>query len=187
MEVLDALDRAAVVTSTVVNGIRADQLSAQTPCTEWDVRSLMSHMAGVCNFFAAVASREPADRPQPGLAEGASRDDAVNKVATAARPAADSWRKPGALDGACQLPPGEMPRQMAVGINLIDLYGHTWDLAKATGQQLPEDPELVSAVWSFAQQIVPGTRQRGAFAAEITVGAEASEMDRLVGFLGRQP
>ncbi len=35
----------------VIRDVQAADLTKPTPCTEWDVRGLMNHMAGTCAMF----------------------------------------------------------------------------------------------------------------------------------------
>jgi uncharacterized protein (TIGR03086 family) len=185
-DILETLEQAAKATSTVAQGVRAEQLASSTPCTDWDVKGLMSHMTGVCEYFAEVASGGSPSAPAP--AESGTRDEAVQRLAAAAQRAARAWQRPGALDGTYQLTFAEVPAPMAAGINLVDMYVHGWDLAKATGQQLESTPALVDMVSTLSRQIVsPDLRQRGAFAAEVQPAAAASDLDRLAAFLGREP
>ena len=68
---------------------------------------------------------------------------------------------------------------------MVELYAHGWDLAKATGQQLRDSPELAAAALTAAQHIVrPEFRDGDAFGVEVAVGAGTSGIDRLAAFLG---
>src|SRR5579862_3680358 len=46
--------RALAQTETIIEKIQADQLGDPTPCTEYDVRSLLSHMVGGLNRAATM-------------------------------------------------------------------------------------------------------------------------------------
>ena len=46
MELFTAFDRAVASTADVVKATDAGQMSAPTPCTEWDVRALLNHVIG---------------------------------------------------------------------------------------------------------------------------------------------
>jgi uncharacterized protein (TIGR03086 family) len=179
MDMISALEKAAQATTEVARGVRPEQLTQPTPCSEWTVQALMEHVTGTCKLFTGAISGKPAPD---------SSDGPAASLVTAAGAVVQAWKAPAALEGTCQLPVGEMPRQVAAGINLTDIYVHGWDLAKATGQHLPADPELAAFVSAFARQFVsPEIRQRGAFAAEIAPPAGCSEVDSLAAFLGRRP
>ncbi|HSB86558.1 MAG TPA: TIGR03086 family metal-binding protein, partial [Ilumatobacteraceae bacterium] len=86
------------------------------------------------------------------------------------------------------LPFGSMPADVALRIAAADLLVHSWDLAKATGQQFDPSAEFIAEVDPFFHQFLqPEVRAMGIFAAEVEVPADASPLDRLVAFAGRQP
>ena len=55
MEMHD-LEPAFANTERLVRGIRADQWNAGTPCTEWDLRTLVNHTTWVVSMFGAVTA-----------------------------------------------------------------------------------------------------------------------------------
>ncbi|MBA2558773.1 MAG: TIGR03086 family protein, partial [Propionibacteriales bacterium] len=55
------------------------------------------------------------------------------------------------------------------------------------GQRLPVSDEVVAYVQSLADPIIPPGRARGAFAAEVNPGVDATPLQRLVAFSGRGP
>jgi uncharacterized protein (TIGR03086 family) len=74
-------------------------------------------------------------------------------------------------------------------VRIVELLGHGWDLARATGQPAGYPDGLVERTLAQARH---GLADRpdgpGApFAAEVPVPAGAPAIDRLAGFLGRQP
>ena len=75
---------------------------------------------------------------------------------------------------------GEMPVARMIGLAVGDLSVHTWDLAKATGQ----DTALDGAVVDFLHPIMEGMSKRGpspAFAPPVSVPDDAPRQDRLIG------
>jgi uncharacterized protein (TIGR03086 family) len=63
-ELLEDLDRALAATEKVVAGVRADQWTAPTPCTDWDARQVLNHLVRGNLLFVAIIRDEP--RPVPG-------------------------------------------------------------------------------------------------------------------------
>ncbi len=76
-----------------------------------------------------------------------------------------------------------------VQVRIVELLGHGWDLARATGQPAEYPGGLVERALAQARKGLAGPPDRpGApFAAEVPVPAGAPAIDRLAGFLGRQP
>src|SRR6266702_7175112 len=54
MELFTAFDRAVASTADVVKATPAGQMSAHTPCTEWDVRALLNHVIGTLWLAAGL-------------------------------------------------------------------------------------------------------------------------------------
>ena len=87
-----------------------------------------------------------------------------------------------------QLPFGEVPGEMAVGVITADHLVHAWDVAQATGQEMAVSDELAGwALQTWQGVLGDGPREGGNFADAVEVGANASAMDRLAAFTGRNP
>lgn len=56
MDLLDALSQTFDHATKIVAGVQNDQLNQPTPCTQWDVRSVLSHMFGVVANIGRGAS-----------------------------------------------------------------------------------------------------------------------------------
>lgn len=180
--------RALEQAGTIFAGVRADQLSAPTPCRKWNTRELANHLVGVNWMMSAVGKGEKVDMegPRPDLVG----DDPGGAYETSRRAAAEVFTAPGALERSWALPIGEVPGAMARNIHLMETVIHTWDLAKATGQTNRLDPELGDVVLGLAPSIVTsGIRNESGnpFAQVITVAETAPVYERLAGFLGRTP
>jgi len=135
-DLLAALDRAIAGTDRLIAGIDARHWSAPTPCTEWDVRALVTHVTSGMLTFAALVRGEP--RPD-GTADVA--DDPVAAYRSAAATMRAAFAAPGALDRMYQSPIGPAPGSVLVHLRITELLVHGWDLARATGQPpaLPTD------------------------------------------------
>jgi uncharacterized protein (TIGR03086 family) len=98
-----------------------------------------------------------------------------------------SFDEPGALGRMVTMPVGEMPAAGLAGFRFVDLIGHAWDLAKATGQDTNLATDLCEAALAMSRQrTVEMDRANMPFKDEVPVPADAPAADRLAGFLGRQ-
>ena len=52
------LDRAIATGGSVIAGVRPDQLTAPTPCSEMDVRTMLGHLVAVLDRIAALGQGE---------------------------------------------------------------------------------------------------------------------------------
>ena len=72
-------------------------------------------------------------------------------------------------------------------IYTADVFMHTWDLARATGQDDTLDPETCAAMLAGMEPIEELIRSSGQYGARVEVPADADVQTRLLGFIGRDP
>lgn len=68
-----------------------------------------------------------------------------------------------------------------------DVFLHTWDLARATGQDDTLNPETCAAMLAGMEPIEELMRSSGQYGARVDVPADADVQARLLGFIGRDP
>ena len=179
MDLFDALERTYARADEVVAGLRDDDMGKPTPCPEWDVHRLLAHMVGAIAQFPALLRSE-----QPDWGNVPPLDDRVREFRAAVAANLEAWRVPGALD----TPSSMLEGMKVIDFNLGDAVVHTWDLARATGQDPDLDPVAVRAAYDiWVKAPLDLSRKFGAFGPEVAVPADASITDRLVGLLGRRP
>jgi uncharacterized protein (TIGR03086 family) len=182
MDPVTALSQAFDQMHRIVRGVTADQLGNPTPCTEWDVRTLLTHAYNVVNGITACASGAA---PEPLALD---ESDLTGQFRTLADRALGVWRGDGALEREIDAGAGPMPGVNNAGINTLDTLVHSWDLAHATGQDSAIPDELAVHTLGVCRAVIsPETRRFAGFAGPIDVPATASPTDQLVAFLGRRP
>jgi uncharacterized protein (TIGR03086 family) len=99
-----------------------------------------------------------------------------------------AWKALG-LDKEVDIGAGRMmPATVAISINILDTAGHSWDIARATGQQAELPDDLATMVLGIAHQVVKDEiRESRGFDPVVEVPSDASPTDQLVAFLGRRP
>jgi uncharacterized protein (TIGR03086 family) len=186
-DLLGMYERALNGANQLVSSVQPDELSRPTPCADWDVRALITHMIGTNrNFTAALTGEQPAVAPP---APTTSASELAAAYAAGAEAALAAWRAPGAMDRTLRLSFGEAPASSAVGIIFNDQLIHTWDLAKALGRPYRMDDDLATTAMELSQaRMTPDRRGPGKpFGAEVPCAPDAPLQDRLAAFLGRQP
>jgi uncharacterized protein (TIGR03086 family) len=188
-----ALHRQVVChTVDLVLAIRGDQWDLPTPCTQWTVRRLVEHMVRENRGFAAAARGETVDRsawtspvgPDPRTHYAASAQRVVVEFGAEGVLGRTFWL-PLIGDGVT------IPARQAVGFHLVDYVVHAWDVAVSTGLPTAFPDEIVAAAYGIALREVPvGPRRHrpnASFAPPVALPEHAPTMDRLLGFLGRDP
>ncbi len=193
------LDRAIATGGSVIAGIRPDQLTAPTPCSEMDVRTMLGHLVGVLDRIAAIGRGEDPF----AVAETLAPDDGwSNAWTTSARRTVDAWRNDAVLEQPMALPWIQGNGAEILASYLSELTVHTWDLATATGQQPDWDDTVVNAALA-ARDILPAENRRALFeeistamgldevampfAEQVRIADDAPAIDRLVAWNGRDP
>ncbi|CAI9403432.1 TIGR03086 family metal-binding protein [Nocardioides sp. T2.26MG-1] len=80
-------------------------------------------------------------------------------------------------------PLGDLLAMIYVG----DVFLHTWDLARATGQDEHLDPDRCAAMLAGMEQMEDVLRSSGHYGPRVDVPPDADVQTRLVGFIGRDP
>ena len=82
------------------------------------------------------------------------------------------------------------PGQLAGTIDRFytsDVFMHSWDLARATGQESRLDEEFAGQLLAGMQPIEQVLRDSGQYGPAVPVSEDAPAVDRLMGFVGRDP
>jgi uncharacterized protein (TIGR03086 family) len=171
-------ERAAANAASMAGQVGPEQRHRPTPCADWDVAALLNHMVAGPGYLLTALG---VDTAPPDTDEKSYRAAVARSV--------ESLHQPGALDARCMSPAGfEWSVGEAVAGTAMDQLIHTWDLAVAIGANLALDPELVDAcVAMFLPQMPEIGRAAGIVGPEVSVPANASAQDRLLGAMGRQP
>jgi uncharacterized protein (TIGR03086 family) len=143
--------------------VRPHQWVAPTPCAAWDVRALVNHVVGANRRYTMLLHGATADEVDATrTADHLGDDPASSFVATAAELFA-AIREPGAMARTARHPAGERTGAQLLGMRVLDIAVHTWDLARAIGADEALDPDVVAFALSQRDSFEAG-RERGTFA-----------------------
>ena len=181
------LERALDQTAGLIAAIDPGQAGLATPCAGWDVRTLVSHLAGqdLRNFLVSARARPPTGTA-PAEEIG---DDWAAAFRDRAAPVRAAWRAAD-LDRPVTGPGGEAPLRMRADQQITELAMHDWDLARATGQRWPGWTRRWPSTRSRWSRGMLRPEFRGpdkAFGVEVPVPDDAPAYDRLAGWFGRDP
>ena len=68
-----------------------------------------------------------------------------------------------------------------------DVFMHSWDLARASGQQPRLDDDFAGGLLEGMTQMEDALRASGHYGPAVPVAADAAVVDQLMGFIGRDP
>jgi uncharacterized protein (TIGR03086 family) len=193
------LDRGIATGGSVIARIRPDQMTAPTPCSEMDVRTMLGHLVAVLDRIAALGR---GDDPFAVTETPVPDDGWSDAWTTSARRAADAWSDDAVLEQPMALPWIQGNGAEILTSYFSELTVHTWDLATATGQHPDWDDTIVTAALA-ARDFLPAENRRALFeeistamgldevaipfAEAVTIPDDAPAIDRLVAWNGRDP
>jgi uncharacterized protein (TIGR03086 family) len=178
-------EQALAATGRVVAGTDREQFNDPTPCTDWDVRTLLNHIIGGCATFAAGATGERRAMD----ASDYTRGDYVAAYQEVSGAALQAFASPGALERPFTLPTGDTPGSVALGLAVADAVVHGWDLATATSQEYAIEDAAAESIYGMTSGMMAplGSYPRGsAFADPVGAAEDASPATRMLAYLGRK-
>ncbi len=175
--------------AALVAGVGPGQWQDGTPCSQWDVRTLVHHLLyeqrWVPPLFEGLTIEQVGGRFEGDLLGG----DAVawpGLLASAIGQAHVVVARPGALDRTVHLSFGDTSGREYVMQLTADLAIHGWDLARATGQDDTLDPDAVALMLPWAEANGDLLAASGMFGTRIDTAPGAPVDVRLLGLLGRR-
>lgn len=191
-ETTDRYRRRADAFERKVVSVRPDQWSSPSPCEKWTATDVVRHIVDMHGAMLRPLGRSLSPAP--------SVDDDPVAAFRAARADVEAILEDPSLAGReCDTPTGRMTAERHIDqVVSDDLPLHGWDLARATSQDDTMDPQDVERAWS-AMRAIPGEllekfRTPGAFGPgievfgpEVKVAEDASDQDKLLAFIGRDP
>lgn len=186
MSDIDLLEAVLDKTATLLDGVTPDQYSDPTPCTDYDVRTLVNHITGWVQVFAEGANGSTFEGDPTAHVAG---DDPGAEFRRSAARIVEGWRTHGVDREVALLGGGKMPGQPVLNMTIMEYLTHGWDLATATGQPVPFTEDEAAAALDRAQATLP-EQYRGegqSFGHIVDVPPSAPAVERFIGFMGRDP
>ncbi|GAA2218653.1 hypothetical protein GCM10010413_05430 [Promicromonospora sukumoe] len=183
-EMLALHDAALTDAGRLVERAADGDLHRATPCDDWDLTALLSHMIGQNNGFASAVGDGPADvtayaEPEVTAENVVGEWDASAAALRKAFAQADEEATVHLAEFDSQVSPA-----LALGMQLLDTVVHAWDVAASLGTTYRPAEASVGFVLDSARQIAarPGGTP-GVFAAPLgeTGGDPWSDALRLLG------
>jgi uncharacterized protein (TIGR03086 family) len=186
-----ALDAQAVrVSVDLVAQARAADLTRATPCADWTLQDLLTHMVAQHHGFAAASVGDG------DLARWRLRplgDDPIATYRAASDHVLAAFAAEGVLDRAFPLPEiksgSTFPASRAISFHFLDYVVHSWDVASTLGRGVHFEPTLLDVAFRLAEAVPGGDARHepgAAFAPKIARSGTSS-LDRILALLGRSP
>lgn len=181
--------RATEQAAALIRTVRPEDLTCPTPCAEFDVRSLLSHVVGGTRRISVVGEGGDGLAVDP-TADGVEDDGWAAAYDEVRARALKAWESDGRMTASVRVPWGEVPGHAALSGYVMEIVTHTWDLSEALGRPRELDPELAEFALANARRVLPDSRPRDAqtpFGTRREAAADAGVYDQLAAWLGRTP
>ncbi|WP_436701888.1 TIGR03086 family metal-binding protein [Nocardioides sp. BYT-33-1] len=166
-----------------VRGVPADDWDAPTPVAEWRARDVVRHLV---EWFPAFLADGSGLRLPPGPSVDDDPVAAWEHHAAAVQAVLDDPATAEVAFAHPRLPPMPLPQAVS-RFYTGDVFMHTWDLARATGQDDTLDAERCRVMVEGMAPLDEMLRSSGQYGPQVPVADDAPWQDRLIGFIGRDP
>lgn len=164
------LESVLTKTEALISEVGPEQHLLPSPCPGLDVRHLVDHLVGWARESARrLHGEESSEEPNAyrSADPAAEFDHAAHRVLSGLRSAPEPAMPPGML--------------------LMEFITHGWDLARATGEPITYSDAEAEAALATGRHLLKPEYRGEAFGPEVEPPDDATAVERLVAFLGRDP
>lgn len=175
---VELLDRALAYTRVVLAGVSDEVLDRPTPCTDWDLGALLTHMEDALDVFTEAADGSISRAaPLPGA------HPRVARLQEKACALLGSWS--GHPASGVHVAGHDVEADLLVATAALEITVHGWDVGEALGGA-PRLPDAFAAALLDVARVVVRPEDRAVrFAPPRSVDADASPGQQLLAHLGR--
>jgi uncharacterized protein (TIGR03086 family) len=182
-QMTDAADAAA----RTVGNVRTDQFSDSTPCTEWDVRTLLNHLILWTSYSAERRAHGESVSEELMAKDFAAEPDFAATYRAQLDRALAAWADPATWERDLNVMGSATPAADVAALLIAEMVLHGWDLAVATGQSYTVGDKAATAALAAVEANAELFRQYKGFADPVPVPAGAPVLDRVLALSGRDP
>jgi uncharacterized protein (TIGR03086 family) len=179
-DIVERYQRVTDLFTARVRGVPADAWDSPSPCEGWTARDVVGHLTSwIPGFFGPHVEFPPVP---------SAEDDPVGAWETVQATIANALADPEVAAKTVATP--FMTQPLAETVDMIvtgDVFTHTWDLARATGQDETLDPGqleiMVAGIGAMPEEAMRGD---GMFGPQIEVSADADDKTKFLAYVGRR-
>ncbi|MGH3881437.1 MAG: TIGR03086 family metal-binding protein [Actinophytocola sp.] len=174
------LERAINYLLGVLHEVPRVELTAPTPCGDWNLRQLLAHLD------ESLVALQEATSGHVSLATAAEPSaDPVAVLRDRASCLLSAWTH--TTRTAVRVGDADLTTGIVATVGALEVAVHGWDVACAVGRGRPIPPALAAEMLALSRFLVSEADRPARFAAPVELPARAKPSDQLLAFLGRRP
>lgn len=192
MDHADHMSASIDVAVAAIRGADPARFGEPSPCTEFTVGQVVSHLAFglLLAEYAARKQEWDPDWDAGGTAPyliGHPEMEWARLAADQGERTARAWAEPGAWEGDAPFGGPPMPAPAVGSMMTAEFVLHGWDVARGVGATVEVSPGLGAAVLEGVEAIAPMGREGGWYGKEVDVPTDADVLDKALAASGRDP
>ena len=169
-----------------IQHVRPSRLSAATPCSEWDLRTLLNHMVSEVIWVPDILAGKSIDDVGNAYDGDMLHDDLRSSWQQAADRALSAIEEVELDGGVAHVSYGDISMVQYVGEVAGDVLVHTWDVAASMQCCLYFDPEISAAVSTSFLPREAEMMASGLYGERVSVSPDADVQTKLLALFGRK-
>jgi uncharacterized protein (TIGR03086 family) len=174
VDLIDLHRRAAAATGAIIDQVPEELLDAPTPCPDWAIRDVITHLVDNNRFLIAKSGRQ-------------SEVDGTDFAATS-RAFNETFADPAVQAAPFEVREIPVDGRGMIAVQFADVLVHGWDIGRSAGLDVTLPDDLAAAALRITEGFPADMRgPGGAFGHARPVPEDAPAGTRLLAFLGRDP
>lgn len=185
-ELKDLYRRAVDMFGGLVHQVADDGWKAGTPCSDWDVHTLVNHLVNEDKWVAPLLEGKTIEEVGDVFDGDLLGADPKKAWEAAGQESVAAVEQGGVEERTVHVSFGDIPGRDYISQVLSDHVIHSWDLARGIGSDDKLDAELVEFVYDYLEPQAEAWRSAGAFGEKVDVPEDADQQTRLLALTGRK-
>ena len=182
-----AAEAARVVSGAPSAPDATSSLDARTPCTDWDLRTLLNHTILWTSYSAERRAHGESVAQELMTKDFTAEPGYQADYAAQIGRAVQAWSDPRAWEGDIGVMGDATPASDVAAMLIMEMALHGWDVARATGQEYVCDDAVAAAVLDTVEAQAELFRKYQGFKDIVPVPDRAPTFDRALSLSGRDP
>lgn len=164
-----------------IRRVHVDRWSSQSPCADWTARDVVGHLVDTHGMFAGLVGLSVEPGPDVDVDPLGAWTAASSQLQALLDDDESASLEFQGMAGTTTL------AEAVDRFICFDLNVHGWDLSRATGLDDRIDPAEFDRLWEAVDAFGDLIRSEGTCGPAVDAPPDASEQDRLLAYLGRDP